>query len=86
MWPIRFLIMFNSIGIDKTLESLKQSLSEEENLPPALKPLIEILMMMVQLLTNRLGLNSQNNSKPPSSDPYRLKNTQKPSGKKEAGK
>lgn len=77
--------MLNSIEMDKTLESLKQSLSEEENLSPTLKALIELLMMMVQLLTNRLGLNSQNSSQPPSSDPNRLKSTRKPSGKKRGG-
>ena len=77
--------MLNSVEIDKTLESLKQSLSDEKNLSPTLKALIEVLMVIVQLLSNRVGLNSQNSSKPPSSDPNRLKSTRKPSTNKKGG-
>lgn len=42
-------------------------------------------MVVVQLLANRLGLNSQNSSKPPSSDINSLKPTRKASGKRSGG-
>ena len=40
---------------------------------------------MVKLLSNRVGLNSKNSSKPPASDPNRLKTSRKKSDKKPGG-
>ena len=75
----------NNIDINSTLEALRQSLATEKDMSPSLRALIEVLMMVVQLLANRLGLNSQNSSKPPSSDINSLKSTRKSSGKKTGG-
>lgn len=75
----------NDIDIHSTLEALKNGLSQEKDIPPSLKALIELLMLIVQLMMNHLGLNSQNSSKPPSSDLNRVKKKRKPSDNKVGG-
>jgi len=75
----------NNIDIDATIKALRQSLEQEKGMSPSLRALIEVLMVVVHLLVNRLGLNSQNSSKPPSTDNGQLKPTRKASGKKTGG-
>lgn len=70
------------IDIDTTIKEVESILSQEKDLSPALKSMIGILLLVVKLLTNRVGLNSSNSSKPPSTDPNRIKKTRKKSGKK----
>ena len=73
------------IDIDGTLKELESNLALEKDLSPTLKSLIGVLILLVKLLTNRVGLNSQNSSKPPASDPNRPKTTRKKSGNKPGG-
>ena len=56
------------ICADEALANLKKLLSEDKTLSPALRAAIEVIMLLVALLIDRLGLNSKNSSKPPSSD------------------
>jgi transposase len=63
----------DNIPVEQTLEKVKQQIEEEKNLSPALRASLEVLLTLVTLLLNRLGLNSRNSSKPPSSDPNRKK-------------
>ena len=74
----------DSIDVTKTIERTKQLLKHEKSLPPALVVLIETLLVIVKLLCDRLNLNSQNSSKPPSSDPNREK-TSRSKGKNPPG-
>jgi transposase len=55
------------IDTDEALANIKK-LMKEEDLSPALKAAIEVIMLLVTVLVNRLGLNSRNSSRPPSSD------------------
>lgn len=73
------------MDVGGTLAKLRQQLDDEKNLSPALRSTIEMLLLIVTLLTNRLGLNSKNSSKPPSSDPHRPRKEKTPSGKKAGG-
>ena len=75
----------DNIDIDETLKEVESLLNTEKDLSPALLSMIKIMIMLLKLLTNRIGLNSINSSKPPSSDPNRLKPTRKKSGKKPGG-
>ena len=57
---------------------------------PVPRPLLEILVLVITLMANRLDLNSKNNSKAvsnksPSSDPNRKKTSRKASDKKAGG-
>ncbi len=57
----------------------------DKSLSPSLISMIKVLIVVVKLLTHRAGLNSRNSSKPPSSDPNRLKSSRKKTGKKSGG-
>ena len=74
-----------NIDIDTTLKRVETLLIEDKDLSPATKSLLEILVLVITLLANRLNLNSKNSSKPPSSDPNRKKTSNKKSDKKPGG-
>jgi transposase len=65
----------NGIEIDIVIDSTKKLLTEDKSISPALRAAIELIMLVVSLLANRLGLNSQNSSKPPSTVFDRKKNS-----------
>lgn len=70
-----------NINIDELLASVKKALKEDKKISSGLRTSIELMMVVIGLLANRLGLNSKNSSKPPSSDPNRKKE-KKAKGKK----
>jgi len=74
----------DSIDIDEAITNAKRLLKKEKGLSPGFVASMEIILLLVSVLINRLGLNSQNSSKPPSSDPNRKK-TRKSSGKRKPG-
>lgn len=74
----------SSIDIGVTLKKVETLLSEDKGLSPAMRSMVELLVLLVTLLANRLNLNSRNSSKPPSSDPNRKKE-RKGKGERRAG-
>ncbi|NGZ27943.1 MAG: IS66 family transposase [Magnetococcales bacterium] len=77
----------NSDEISSIVEQVRRLLQEETTLSPALRAGLEMLLLVVTILLNRLGLNSSNSSKPPSQDQNRKKkpcsgNGNKPGGQK----
>ncbi|MFA5824271.1 MAG: IS66 family transposase [Thermodesulfovibrionales bacterium] len=58
----------DNIDVDATIKKVQELLVQEPNLSPALRSTLDVLLLVVQLLVNRLGLNSRNSSKPPSTD------------------
>ena len=75
----------DTIDIDATLSEVERLLKEDKTLSPALTSLISVLVVVIKLLTNRVGLNSSNSSKPPSSDSNPKKQVRKKSEKKSGG-
>lgn len=76
----------SSVDISATVKRVEKLLQEEPSLSPAMKGAIEMLLLVVKLLADRLGLNSHNSSKPPSTDPARVTRTRKArSGKPRGG-
>lgn len=73
------------IDIQATLKNVETLIAEDKDLSPAAKSLLEILVLIITLLANRLNLNSKNSSKPPASDPNRKKTSKKKNGKKPGG-
>lgn len=61
------------IDVDAAIESVKQSLKEEKGLSPAFRSSLELLLVLVKLLLDRVTLNSSTSSIPPSADPHRKK-------------
>lgn len=76
---------FKGINVEDLLDGVKKSLKEDSTISPGLRASVEMMMVLMGILINRLGLNSQNSSKPPSSDPNRKKSTRNKSGKKPGG-
>ena len=62
-----------NIDVSGTLERVKKQLEEDREISETTRSLIEVLVLIVTLLVNRLGLNSRNSSKPPSADLNRKK-------------
>jgi transposase len=56
--------------VDATLKTVQQLLAEEAHLSPALRSILEVMIMLVKLMANRLSLNSRNSSQPPSTDRF----------------
>jgi transposase len=82
-------VKINSKDVNTIVDQIRKDLQEDVSLPPALRSSIEMLLLVVTLLINKIGLNSRNSSKPPSSDPNRKKNSstdgekqKKPGGQK----
>ena len=75
----------DNINVEETVKKVTELIAREENLSPALKASLEVLILLVSILVNRLGLNSSNSSKPPVTDPYRKKKYKKGDGDKPGG-
>jgi transposase len=74
-----------NIDIEATIEKARVLIREDKQLSSATKSIVEILILIITLLANRLNLNSTNSSKPPSSDPNRRKRPKSKTGKKPGG-
>lgn len=75
----------DSIDIDAAIREIETLLANDRDLSPALESAIKMLILVVKLMGNRLGLNSANSSKPPSSDPNRKKINRAKGQKKSGG-
>jgi transposase len=74
-----------NIDISAAIERVKQQMKDDSGMSAATRSLVELLVLIVTLLHNRLGLSSRNSSKPPSTDPNREKPPRKKSEKKRGG-
>jgi len=61
----------DNINITETIAKVKETLRKDKSLSPQARTLMELLVVIVELLANKLNLNSRNSSKPPSTDPNR---------------
>jgi transposase len=60
----------DKIDVEATIKKVQHLLAEEAHLSVALRAALDVLLVLVQLLANRLNLNSRNSSKPPSTDRF----------------
>ena len=74
-----------NIDIEATIEKVRSLVREDKQLSAGLKSMIELLILIITLLANRLNLSSTNSSKPPSSDPNRKKRSKSKTNKKPGG-
>ncbi len=75
----------DNIDVQNSIESAKKQIKEDKTLSPGMRSTVELLILIITLLVNRLGINSSNSSKAPSQDPNRDKKkrkTRKDKGKK----
>jgi len=78
-------LKIDDIDVDSAINSVKELLKQESDLSPAFKSALEVLLVLVALLLNRLTLNSKNSSKPPSADPNRSKSSKKGKSERKPG-
>jgi len=78
-------LKIEDIDVDSSINSVKELLKKEKNLSPALRSALEVLLVLVALLLNRMTLNSKNSSKPPSTDPNRKKSSKKGKSSRQPG-
>jgi transposase len=78
-------LKIDSIDVDSAINSVKELLKKESDLSPALRSALEVLLILVTLLLNRITLNSKNSSKPPSTDPNRKKSGKQGKGDRKPG-
>ncbi len=71
----------DSIDVEAAINNARELIKSEPDLSPALRSSMEVLLLVITLLFNRVTLNSKNSSKPPSSDPNRIKSSRVKSGK-----
>jgi transposase len=83
--PRETRMTIGNIDAKATIEQVKILLAAEKDLSPTLKASLEVLFVLVSMLLDRLGLNSKNSSKPPSSDPNRTKEPKSKSERKPGG-
>ena len=74
-----------NINVNEAIDKAKKLLDNESNISPALKASFEMLILLVGIMVNKFWLNSSNSSKPPSTDPNRLKRKKKWTWKKQGG-
>ncbi|MFT6194104.1 MAG: transposase [Cognaticolwellia sp.] len=75
----------NGLNITEIVEKIKTQLQEDKTLTPTLKISIELIFVIVGMLVDKLGLNSQNSRISPSKDIYRTKPTRDKSDKSAGG-
>ena len=71
--------------MESTIETVKFSLNNEKDLSPAIKSFLELLLLLVSLLLNRVTLNSSTSSIPPAADPNRKKSSTEGKGTRKPG-
>jgi transposase len=71
-------------SVKDSINKVRELLKNEKRIPTSLKAAVEVLILLVTVLSNRLNLNSSNSSKSPSMDPNR-KRKLKGKGDKKAG-
>ena len=63
----------DNINVEETVKKVTELITREENLYPALKTSLEVFILLISILINRLGLNSRT----PVTDPDRKENPRK---------
>ena len=75
----------DSVNITKAIEDAEEFLKKNLGLSSDAKALVNMLLLVIRLLLNKVGLNSRNSSTPPSKDPNRGKVKKSKSTKKSGG-
>jgi transposase len=78
-------LKIDNIDVEAAVKNTQQLLEVERDISPALKSALEMILLLVMVLLNRVTLNSKNSSKPPASDPNRKKGSRKKSDKPSGG-
>ena len=70
------VVTIDSIDVEKAIQNAKALIAAEPDLSAGLKSALDVLLILVAVLVNRVTLTRNNSSKPPASDPNRIKTRQ----------
>lgn len=70
------------VKVAELVDQGRTCLDEEKNLSPSFKETFSQVLDLVVALSDKLGVNSSNSSKPPSQDPNRKRRVTKAKGRK----
>ena len=73
------------VDVTATLKKVEDLLAKDKTLSDSTRSLLEVLVLIVTLMADRLNLNSRNSSTPPSRDPNREKKPSKKGDRKPGG-
>jgi hypothetical protein len=59
-------LTLDNIDVEATIKTVRQLLAEEAQLSPALRSILEVMILLIKIMDNRLSLNSRNSSQPES--------------------
>ena len=76
------MVARKKLKISQAVATAKIFIDQDVTASPALKSVVHSLIAAITLLTNELGLNSSNSSKPPSTDRFPTKKPRTAPGKK----
>lgn len=72
--------MAKKINVSEIVLSARREIKKEKDLSPSLKATMDSVLDLVVVLSNRLGLNSSNSSKPPSTDSNKIRRSRSTKG------
>jgi transposase len=75
----------NGMDIPSTIKKAREALEAEESISSSTRAIMEVLLLLITVLSKRLGINSSNSSTPPSKDPNRLKKKRKKKSDRKPG-
>jgi transposase len=78
-------VTIGKVDVTATLKKVEALLAKDKTLSDSTRSLLEVLVLIVTLMADRLNLNSRNSSKPPSSDSNREKKPRKKGDRKPGG-
>lgn len=74
--------MAKKVSVTEAVTTARQAIESEKNISPSFKNVMVGIVDLVVTLSNRLGLDSSNSSKPPGQDPNRARTRKKSKGRK----
>jgi transposase len=65
------------IDITETLKSVERTLRQDKSISPQVRAMMDLLVVIINLLLGKLGINSKNSSTAPSQDPHRKRGSKR---------
>jgi transposase len=70
-------VTVGKVNISETLKNVESLLRADKSASPQIRAMLELLVVVINLLLGKLGINSSNSSTPPSKDPHRERGSKK---------
>ena len=65
------------INVAETLKHVERTLRQDKSISPQVRAMMDLLVVIINLLLGKLGINSANSSTPPSQDPHRQRGSKR---------